>query len=98
MSATYGYAAILIAVMSNSPRVARSFPEERLLRLDQEESPMYPEPMVKPMREELTRLGIQELRTAAELLVALDAARFSPHREAPDPDEIRNAIESLSRV
>ncbi len=28
---------------------------------------MYPELMVVPMREELTRLGIQELRTAAEV-------------------------------
>ena len=28
---------------------------------------MYPEIMVIPMREELTRLGIQELRTAAEV-------------------------------
>jgi putative YphP/YqiW family bacilliredoxin len=28
---------------------------------------MYPEMMVIPMREELTRLGIQELRTAAEV-------------------------------
>jgi bacilliredoxin len=29
--------------------------------------PMYPEVMVIPMREELTRLGIQELRTAEEV-------------------------------
>ena len=28
---------------------------------------MYPEIMVIPMREELTRLGIQELRTAADV-------------------------------
>ena len=28
---------------------------------------MYPDLMVMPMREELTRLGIQELRTAAEV-------------------------------
>ena len=28
---------------------------------------MYPEIMVIPMREELTRLGIQELRTVAEV-------------------------------
>ena len=28
---------------------------------------MYPEIMVIPMREELTRLGIEELRTAAEV-------------------------------
>src|SRR6202045_5429492 len=28
---------------------------------------MYPEIMVIPMREELTRLGVQELRTAAEV-------------------------------
>ncbi|MHB8839250.1 MAG: BrxA/BrxB family bacilliredoxin, partial [Gemmatimonadaceae bacterium] len=32
---------------------------------------MYPEPMVAPMREELTRLGVQELRTAAEVAEAL---------------------------
>ena len=29
--------------------------------------PMYPEIMVIPMREELTRLGIEELKTAAEV-------------------------------
>src|SRR5262249_16393841 len=29
--------------------------------------PMYPEIMVVPMREELTRLGIEELRTAEEV-------------------------------
>ena len=28
---------------------------------------MYPEQIVQPMRQELTRLGIQELRTAAEV-------------------------------
>jgi putative YphP/YqiW family bacilliredoxin len=28
---------------------------------------MYPDPMVVPMREELTRLGIQELKTAADV-------------------------------
>jgi putative YphP/YqiW family bacilliredoxin len=33
---------------------------------------MYPEIMVVPMREELTRLGIQELRTAGEVDRALD--------------------------
>jgi putative YphP/YqiW family bacilliredoxin len=33
--------------------------------------PMYPEIMVIPMREELTRLGIQELRTSAEVDRAL---------------------------
>src|ERR1051326_3652201 len=32
---------------------------------------MYPEIMVIPMREELTRLGIKELRTAAEVYEAL---------------------------
>jgi putative YphP/YqiW family bacilliredoxin len=32
---------------------------------------MYPEIMVVPMREDLTRLGIQELRTAAEVDRAL---------------------------
>lgn len=33
--------------------------------------PMYPEIMVIPMREELTRLGIEELKTAAEVDRAL---------------------------
>jgi bacilliredoxin len=33
--------------------------------------PMYPEIMVIPMREELTRLGIKELRTAEEVDQAL---------------------------
>lgn len=31
----------------------------------------YPEMMVKPMREELTRLGVQELKTVAEVDAAL---------------------------
>ena len=31
----------------------------------------YPEMMVKPMREEVTRLGVQELRTVAEVDAAL---------------------------
>lgn len=31
----------------------------------------YPEMMVKPMREELTRLGVQELRTVADVDTAL---------------------------
>jgi putative YphP/YqiW family bacilliredoxin len=34
---------------------------------------MYPEMMVIPMREELTRVGIKETRTAAEVDAALDA-------------------------
>jgi putative YphP/YqiW family bacilliredoxin len=34
---------------------------------------MYPEFFVAPMREELTRLGIQELRSAAEVDQALEA-------------------------
>ncbi len=33
--------------------------------------PMYPEIMVVPMREELTRLGVEELRTAEEVDHAL---------------------------
>lgn len=33
--------------------------------------PMYPEIMLVPMREELTRLGIQELKTATEVNQAL---------------------------
>lgn len=36
---------------------------------------MYPEPMIAPMREELTRLGVQELRTAAEVAEALGNAK-----------------------
>ena len=32
---------------------------------------MYPEPLVVPMRQELTRLGVQELRTAADVDAAL---------------------------
>lgn len=35
---------------------------------------MYPEMLVRPMREELTRLGVEELRTAAEVDAALGAA------------------------
>ncbi len=35
--------------------------------------PMYPEIMVIPMREELTRLGIEELRTAEDVDRALKA-------------------------
>jgi putative YphP/YqiW family bacilliredoxin len=35
--------------------------------------PMYPEIMCVPMREELTRLGIQELRTATEVDKAVQA-------------------------
>src|SRR5918997_3871401 len=29
--------------------------------------PMYPEPLVAPMRQELTRLGVEELRTASDV-------------------------------
>jgi putative YphP/YqiW family bacilliredoxin len=29
--------------------------------------PMYPEPMITPMRQELTRLGVEEMRTADEV-------------------------------
>lgn len=35
---------------------------------------MYPEPLLAPMRQELTRLGVEELRTAA----AVDAAVARP--------------------
>ncbi len=35
----------------------------------------YPEPLVAPMRDELTRLGVRELRTAADVDAALDEAR-----------------------
>jgi putative YphP/YqiW family bacilliredoxin len=36
---------------------------------------MYPEPMIAPMREELTRLGVQELRTAPDVAEALGNAK-----------------------
>lgn len=36
---------------------------------------MYPEAMVAPMRDELTQLGIQELRSAAEVAEALGNAK-----------------------
>ena len=35
----------------------------------------YPEPLVTPMREELTRLGVEELRTPSEVDAAMDAAQ-----------------------
>lgn len=35
----------------------------------------YPEPLVKPMREELTRLGVQELHTAADVDAAMEEAQ-----------------------
>ena len=35
----------------------------------------YPEPLVAPMRQELTRLGVHELTTAAEVDVAIDDAQ-----------------------
>lgn len=35
---------------------------------------MYPEMLVRPMREELTRLGVEELRTAADVDAVLGAA------------------------
>jgi len=38
---------------------------------NQDNMPMYPEIMVIPMREELTRLGIEELRTAEDVDQAL---------------------------
>jgi putative YphP/YqiW family bacilliredoxin len=34
---------------------------------------MYPEPMIAPMRQELTKIGITETRTAAEVEQALQA-------------------------
>ncbi len=36
---------------------------------------MYPEPLVAPMREELTRLGVRELRTASDVDALLDEAQ-----------------------
>lgn len=36
---------------------------------------IYPEPMVAPMRAELTELGVHELRTAAEVAESLGNAR-----------------------
>lgn len=35
----------------------------------------YPEPLVAPMRQELTRLGVRELTTAADVEAALDEAQ-----------------------
>ena len=35
----------------------------------------YPEPLVAPMRDELTRLGVRELRTATDVDAALDEAQ-----------------------
>lgn len=35
----------------------------------------YPEPMIAPMREELTQLGVQELRTAGAVAEALGNAK-----------------------
>ena len=35
---------------------------------------MYPEPMITPMRQELTRLGVEELRTAADVDARLKEA------------------------
>ena len=35
----------------------------------------YPEPLVRPMREELTRLGVQELTTAADVDAAMEDAQ-----------------------
>lgn len=37
--------------------------------------PMYPEPMIAPMRAELTSIGFQELRTAAEVDATLRDAQ-----------------------
>ena len=39
---------------------------------------MFPEIMVVPMREELTRLGIEELRTAGMLIVSCRVIRGQP--------------------
>ena len=36
--------------------------------------PMYPEPMIAPMRAELTSIGFQELRTAADVDAAVKEA------------------------
>jgi putative YphP/YqiW family bacilliredoxin len=36
---------------------------------------MYPEPLVTPMRQELTRLGVEELRTAADVDARLKDAK-----------------------
>jgi putative YphP/YqiW family bacilliredoxin len=36
---------------------------------------MYPEPMIIPMRQELTRLGVEELRTAADVDATLKDAK-----------------------
>lgn len=38
---------------------------------------MYPEEMVQPMREELTRLGFREMKTSQEVDAVLDGAKGS---------------------
>jgi putative YphP/YqiW family bacilliredoxin len=37
--------------------------------------PMYPEPMIAPMREELTRIGFEELKTAEAVEQTVPAAK-----------------------
>ena len=39
---------------------------------------MYPEEMVRPMREELTRVGFREMRTAEEVDAVLGAGHAVP--------------------
>src|SRR5689334_23633797 len=47
----------------------------RLVTLNEEHARlMYPEPMIAPMRHELTRLGVEELRTAADVDATLKDA------------------------
>jgi putative YphP/YqiW family bacilliredoxin len=45
----------------------------RLIFLEDVKMPMYPELMLIPMREELTRVGVKELRSAADVDAALKA-------------------------
>jgi putative YphP/YqiW family bacilliredoxin len=44
-----------------------------IYNVNRRKRPMYPEPMIAPFREELTRFGIQEARTSAEVEKAIAA-------------------------
>ena len=59
----------MIRAVGFIPRYTKSTPQPNA-------DPMpYPEPLVAPMREELTRLGVEELRTAEAVDRAMDAAQ-----------------------
>ena len=50
-------------------------PERRSNRLTTPPPMPYPEPLVAPMRDELTRLGVRELKTAADVDALADEAQ-----------------------